>query len=77
MSLINCEASLFLTWSSPCVITNSTDEGRFIITDTKPFVPNVTLLTQDNAKLLKSGFRGTTNWNKYSQIKKHMHKTDI
>ena len=34
MLLINCEVSLFLTWSSTCVITNSTDEGRFTITDT-------------------------------------------
>ena len=35
MPLINCEVSLFLTWSSTCVITNSTGEGRFTITDTK------------------------------------------
>ena len=33
--LINCEVSLFLIWSSICVITNSTGEGRFIITDTR------------------------------------------
>ena len=68
MSLINCEVSLFLTWSSTCVITNSTGEGRFKITDTKLYVPIVTLSTQDNAKLLhqlRSGFRRTINWNKY------------
>ena len=72
MPLINCEVSLqlvfLLTWSSTCVFTNSTGEARFTITDTKLFVPIVTLLTQDNAKLLqqlKSGFRRTTNWNKY------------
>ena len=73
MSLINCEVSLFLTWSSTCVITNSTGEGRFKITDTKLYVPVVTLSTQDNAKLLqqlKSGFKRTINWNKYeSNIK--------
>ena len=51
MPLINCEVSLFLTWSSTCVITNSTGEGRFTITDTKLYVPVVTLSTQDNAKL--------------------------
>ena len=71
--LINCEVSLFLTWSSTCVITNSTGEGRFKITDTKLYVPVVTLSTQDNAKLfqqLKSGFKRTINWNKYeSSIK--------
>ena len=54
----------FLTWSSTCVITNSTGEGRFTITDTKLYVPVVTLSTQDNAKLLqqlKSGFKRTIN----------------
>ena len=58
----------FLTWSSTCVITNSTGEGRFTITDTKRIVLVVTLSTQENAKLfqqLKSGFRRTINCNKY------------
>ena len=31
MPLINSEISLFLTWSSTCVITNSTGEGTFKI----------------------------------------------
>ena len=67
MPFINC-ISIFLTWSSTCVITNSTGKGKFKITDTKLYVPVVTLSTQDNAKLLqqlKSGFRRTINWNKY------------
>ena len=66
--MINCEVSLFSTWSSICVITNSTGEGKFAITDTKLYVSVVTLSTQDNAKLLqqlKSGYRRTINWNKY------------
>ena len=57
----------FLTWSSTCVITNYTGEGRYKITDTKLFTPVVTLSIQDNAKLLQqleSGFRGAINWNK-------------
>ena len=65
---INGEVSLFLTWSSTCVITNSTGEGRFTITVRKRYVPVVTLWTLDNAKLLpqlKSGFKRTINWNKY------------
>ena len=33
MPLINCEVNLILTWSSACVITNSTCSGRFAITD--------------------------------------------
>ena len=49
MSLINCEVSLFLTWSSAFVITSSTGEERFTITDTKLYIPVVTLSTQDNA----------------------------
>ena len=73
MPLINCEVNLILTWSRVCAITNSTGAGKFAITETKLYVPVVTLLTQDNANLLqqlKSGFERTTNWNKYeSSIK--------
>ena len=67
MPLINCEVSLMLTWSSTCFITNC-DEGKFEITDTKLYVPVVTLSTQDNAKLLEQlgcGFKRAINWNKY------------
>ena len=42
----------------------------FPTTDTKLFVIVVTLLTDDNGKLLqqlKSGFKRTINWNKYQQ----------
>ena len=73
MPLINCEVNLILTWSKDCVITNSEGEAKFAITETKLYVPVVTLSTQDNAKLLqqlKSGFKRTINWNKYqSSIK--------
>ena len=62
-----------MTWSSICVISSATGETKFKITDTKLYVPVVTLSTQDNAKLLqqlKSGFKRTINWNKYqSSIK--------
>ena len=43
-------------------------EGKFAITETKLYIPVVTLSAQDNAKLLKqlkSGFKRTINWNKY------------
>ena len=73
MSLINCEVNLILTLSKDCVITNSTGAEKFTITDTKLYVPVITLSTQDNAKLLhqlKSGFKRIINWNKYqSSIK--------
>ena len=68
MPLINCEVNLILTWSSACVITNSIGAGRFEITDTRLYVPVVTLSTQENTKLLqqlKSGFKTVINWNKY------------
>ena len=68
MLLINCEVNLILTWSSTSVITNSNDAGKFAITDTKLYVPVVTLSTQENTKFLqqlKSGFKRVINWNKY------------
>ena len=62
MPLINCEVNLILTWSPTCVISSATGETKFKITETKLYVPVVTLSTQDNAKLLqqlKSGFKRT------------------
>ena len=53
MQLINCEVNLILTWSLTYVITNCTGAGRFAITDTKLYVPIVTLSTQDIAKLFQ------------------------
>ena len=67
MPLINCEVELILAWSKNCVITNSTGEGKFAITETKLYVPVVTSSTEDNAKLLqqlKSNFKRKINWNK-------------
>ena len=80
MPLINCEVNLILTWSATCVVSYATGETKCKITETKLYVPVVTLSTQDNAKLLqqlKSGFRRTINWNKYQSNIKHMHKSDI
>ena len=71
MTLINCEVNLMLTWSGNCVIV-STDVANqiatFAITDTKLYVPVITLSTKDNEKLLQeleSGFKRVINWNKY------------
>ena len=64
MPLINCEVNLILTWSPTCVISSATGETKFKITETKLYVPVVTLSTQDNAKLLqqlKSGFKRKIN----------------
>ena len=69
--LINCEINLILTWHAHCVIVSTAfaNEGAiFSIIDRKPYVPVVTLSTQDNAKLLqqlKSGFKTKIYWNNY------------
>ena len=69
--LINSEFNLILTWSNRCFIIDNPfvdQEPTITITDTKIYVPVVTLSTQDNANLLlwwKSGFKRTINWNKY------------
>ena len=57
--------------SANCVIvsTNIANQNAiFAITDTKSYVPVVTLSTEDNAKLfqsLKPSFKRVINWNKY------------
>ena len=71
MPLINCEVNLILTWSSRCVLIATAVQNQaatFEITDTKLYVPVVTLSTQENTKFLqqlKSGFKRVINWNKY------------
>ena len=82
--MINCEVELILTWSKNCVLADMTvrDAGNnnnppaivaptgleFKITDTKFYVPVVTLSKEKDAKLLeqlKTGFKRTIKWNKY------------
>ena len=71
MTLINCEVNLILTWSSTCVLISTNVQNQnatFTITDTKLYVPVVTLSTQENTKFfqqLKSDFKIVINWNKY------------
>ena len=51
MPLINCEVNLILTWSSTCVLIATgiqNQNATFEITDTKLYVPVVTLSTQEN-----------------------------
>ena len=66
MPLINCEISLNLTWSKKCVISSAVGVKEFKVTDTKLYVPIVTLSTEYNVKLLKQlepGFKRTINLN--------------
>ena len=90
--LINCEVSLILTWSRECVITSTerriirnTRSGAspttttFQITDTKLYVPVVTLSTEDDNNFLeqlKSGFKRTIKWNKYRSEMTNQTKTN-
>ena len=78
--LINCELELILTWSKNCILPDMTVDAaadpvivaptglEFKITDTKLYVPVVSLSKENDIKLLeqlKSGFKRTIKWNKY------------
>ena len=56
MLLINYEVCLQLKWSKNCILvagTAANQNPKFKRTDTKLYVPLVTLSTQENLKLLK------------------------
>ena len=82
--MINCEIELVLTWSKSFAVAdmivrtagNNNDLPaivaptglEFQITDTKLYVPVVTLSTENDKMFLeslKSGFKRTKKWNKY------------
>ena len=83
MPLINCEINLILIWSEKYVLTdmitraarrinlpaiNAPANATFKTTDTKLYVPVVSLSTERDKKFLerlKTGFKGTIKWNKY------------
>ena len=62
MSLINCEVNVILTLSSTCVIVstnNANQNATFAITNTRLYVPVVTLSTQKKCYVtsaIKIGF---------------------
>ena len=80
--LINCEVELILSWFKNCLLIDKLGRdanygadpivrkinATFQITDTKLYVPVVTLSKENDIKLLeklKSGFKRTIKWNKY------------
>ena len=68
MSLINCKVKLSLTWNKSCILSSVADDLAFAITDTKLYVPVVTLKTEENAKLsklLSERFKRPIYWNEY------------
>ena len=71
MPLINCKVELLLIWNENCIWSTVADNSTFAITDTKLYVPVVTLKTEGNAKLsklLSEGFKRPVYWKKYSVI---------
>ena len=66
MPFINCEVNLILTWSSTCVLVATNIDGQnatFGITDTKLYVPVVTLSTQENTKFFQQLLAQNPNLN--------------
>ena len=71
MPLINCKVELSLKWNENCILSSAGTAATFTITDTKLYVPVVTLKIEDNAKLselLSKGFERLIYWNKYKAI---------
>ena len=63
MPLINYEVELSLKWYENCILSSA---GTAAISDTKLYVPIVTLKTEDNAKLsklLNEEFKSSIYWN--------------
>ena len=67
MPLINCKIHLELNWSKNCVMSTIANTA-FKMTNTKLFVPIVTLSNKDDVKLgklLEVGFKRSPYWNEY------------
>lgn len=78
LPLINCEVELNWFWTKYCVFSEdeaNLNDATFQINSTKPYVPVVTLSTNDNIKSLRTlqqEFERTIFWKKYrSEITIH------
>ena len=68
MPLINCKIHLELEWSKECVFSNVAGASKFIIKDTKLYVPVVTLSKEDNKDFIEQqnkGFQISIYWNEW------------
>ena len=70
LPLVNCKIDLELTWHKDCMISSANAAGGqvvpFMITNTKLYVPVVTLSIKDSTNLTKQlneGFKITIYWN--------------
>ena len=71
MPLVNCKVQFSLKWYEKCILSSSRTSATFTITDTKLYVPVVTLKTEDNtklSKLLREGFKRPIYWNECKVI---------
>ena len=73
MPLINYKINLKLKWTQNCVLSSAAAAAQnnvtFTITDTKLYVPIVTLSSKDTShlsNLLSEGFKTSVFWNKYA-----------
>ena len=65
---INCKIELSLKWIENCILSSSGTAAIFKITDTKLYVPIVTLSAEGNtklSKLLSDRFKRSIYWSKY------------
>ena len=75
MPLINCKIKLNLTWKKECVLSTLDDDAAnpennavFVISDTKLYVPVVTLSKEDNKDFTEQqnkGFQRSIYWTEY------------
>ena len=72
LPLVNCKIDLELTWHKDCINSSANAAAgqvvSFMITNTKLYVPVVTLSTKNNTNLTKQlneGFKRTIYWNQY------------
>ena len=72
MPLVNCKIDLELTWHKDCMIFSANSAAgqvvSFMITNTKLYIPVVTLSIKDNnnlTKQLNDGFKRTIYWNQH------------
>ena len=75
MPLINCKIKLNLTWKKECVLSTLDDDAAnpennavFVISDTKLYVPAVTLSKEDNKDFTEQqnkGFQRSIYWTEY------------
>ena len=73
MPLVNCKIDLELTWHKDCMVSSANAAAgqvvSFMITNTKLYVPVVTLSIKDNTNLTKQlneDFKRTIFWNQYT-----------